>query len=170
MFNEFEKNVLRFLLTFGLIAVPISIIGKDYRKWMKAFLLNGYANTFVAPLLERIGFLKYPVRILPKVYQSSILYDYCLCSLVTTWYCRMSLKDNWKIALIKVWFFALPQAIAEWWLEKNTQLIKYNKGWTWVHSLMTIAIAKYMVRSSLVAMDFYDIKKLKQNNIKKEPV
>lgn len=156
MFNQFENRFLKFLTLFALIAIPISIIGKDYRKWLLSFLLNSYANIFIAPILAKKGILKYPTRLLSSFYKSSIIYDYFICSLITVWYCRITLKTNWKSALSKVWLFAIPQSGIEYWLEKNTQLIKYSKGWTWIHSLITIAIAKFSIRLLLVGMDKID--------------
>lgn len=159
MFNLFEKKLLKVLLLIGIILTPLSLLGKDYKKWMIAYLLNSYANTFVAPALAKKGFLRYPVRFSPKVYKSSVIYDYCLCSLVTVWYCRSSMKDNWKKAFWKVWLFVLPQVFAETWLEKNSQLIKYNKGWKKIHSLVTIAVAKLSIRCFLSFLDKFERRK-----------
>jgi hypothetical protein len=64
---------------------------------------------------------------------------------------------------LKGWIFALPQALTGWWLEKNTKLIVYNKGWTWVHSLITIALAKLGIKSIVVLIEKLE----KKNN---EPV
>ncbi|UTR11991.1 hypothetical protein MM300_06765 [Evansella sp. LMS18] len=162
MFNLFEKKLLKILLFIGIIMTPFSLFGKEYKKWIIAYLLNAYANTFIAPAAAEKGFLNYPVRFVPKVYKSSIIYDYCLCSLVTVWYCRSSMKDNWKTSFWKVWLFVLPQVFAETWLEKNTQLIKYNKGWTSIHSLVTIAAAKLSIRYFLTFLEKFEGRKQKE--------
>ncbi|WP_396126177.1 CBO0543 family protein [Anaerobacillus sp. CMMVII] len=154
--QQFEKKLLYILLLFGLISIPFSLRGKNYKNWVIIFLLNSYSNTFVAPILAEKKFLLYPVRLLPKIYKSSIIYDYCLCSLVSVWYCRSTKSDHWLNSFLKVWLFSIPQAIVEKWLEKHTQLIKYNKGWTWIHSLLTITTAKLAVRSLLPLMNWMD--------------
>ncbi|WP_418201854.1 CBO0543 family protein [Alkalihalobacterium sp. APHAB7] len=156
MFNTLEKNILKTLVAIVLVITPISIIGKEYRKWLLCFFLNSYANTFVAPTLASKGFLKYPERLFPSIFKSSIIYDYFLCSTITIWYCRTTLKDNWMGALLKVWLFAMPQAILEVFFERNTKLIKYSKGWTGIHSLITIAAAKFTIRSIIKLMDILD--------------
>nr|WP_129080377.1 hypothetical protein [Anaerobacillus alkaliphilus] len=66
------------------------------------------------------------------------------------------MKDNWKTAFWKVWLFALPQAIVELFFERQTKLIKYGKGWTGLHSLITIASAKYMIRAIILILDRFD--------------
>jgi hypothetical protein len=154
--QNFENKLLKSLLLFGIIALPFSLMGKNYKNWIITFLFNSYSNSFIAPILAKKNYLKYPVRIFPKYYQSSIIYDYLLCSLVSVWYCRVSQRDNWIKSFLKVWFFSFPQAFVERWLEKNTQLIKYNKGWTWIHSLLTITIAKLTVRSTLSLLRMKD--------------
>ncbi|UCZ54970.1 hypothetical protein LGQ02_09710 [Bacillus shivajii] len=156
MFNKAENKIIKLAIVLIIIIFPFSFIGKHYRKWIIAFLLNSYSNTFIAPVLAAKDILKYPVRLLPSIYQSSIIYDYFLCSLFTVWYCRASLKDHWKVALVKVIFFALPQVLLEVGLEKNTKLIKYSKGWTGYHSFVTIALAKYTIRMILLIMDRVD--------------
>ena len=158
MFNTLEKNILKILVGLVLVITPISIIGKEYRKWLLCFFLNSYANTFVAPALASKGFLKYPVRLFPSIFKSSIIYDYFLCSTITIWYCRTTLKDNWIRAFWKVWLFAMPQAILEVFFERNTKLIKYGKGWTGIHSLITIAAAKFTIRTTVKLMDIADSK------------
>lgn len=170
MFNQTEKKTLKVLVLILVVFTPVSMIGRDYRKWLLSFLLNSYANIFIAPILAAKGYLKYPTRLLPSIYKSSIIYDYFCCSLITSWFCRATIKDNWKIALWKVWLFAIPQAGLEYWLEKNTQLIKYKRGWTWVHSLITIAMAKYFIRTLIIGMDKYDKRKNGNNNQKEESV
>ncbi|QOY35456.1 CBO0543 family protein [Anaerobacillus isosaccharinicus] len=163
---QFEKRILRILLISGLILLPISLGGRNYKKWVIIFLLNSYANSFIAPILAKKNYLKYPVRFFSKFYQSSIIYDYFLCSLVSVWYCRISHQDKWPKAFLKVWLLALPQAIVEMWLEKNTSLIKYNKGWTWIHSLLTITVAKLSVRNLIPLINLYD-EKIKAETTKK---
>lgn len=164
LINVFEKKLLKYLLILGLILTPLTLVGKDYKKWLIAFLLNSYSNTFAAPILVKKGFLRYPIRYLTKYYKSSIIYDYLLCSLVTVWYCRASDGDNWKKAFSKVWIFVLPQVIVEFWLEKKTNLIKYNKGWYWLYSLVTIATAKLSVRTIVSLMDKYDQKNVEETH------
>ncbi|WP_170885520.1 CBO0543 family protein [Bacillus alkalicellulosilyticus] len=158
MMNKFEKKVLLISAISAVLLTPLSFIGKDYKKWIMCFLINSYTNVFVAPALATNGYLRYPVRLFPKIYKSSIIYDYFICSLITTWYCRFTLHDNWHNAIWKVLFFAAPQAILELWFERNTKLIKYNRGWTGFHSFVTIALAKYVIRLFIVYLDKFEQK------------
>ncbi|OIJ11475.1 hypothetical protein BKP37_15665 [Anaerobacillus alkalilacustris] len=163
MLNKLEKNILYTLICLVVLITPLSIIGKDYRKWLLTFFINSYVNIFVASALASKGYLKYPVRLLPTFYKSSIIYDYFLCSTLTTLFCRTTIKDNWKRALWKVWLFALPQGLLEGVLERKTKLIKYGKGWTVFHSLLTISSAKLTIRSVMVLLDIIDQKTCNTN-------
>ncbi|RXJ04386.1 hypothetical protein DS745_03100 [Anaerobacillus alkaliphilus] len=158
MGHRFGKKILKWLLLFGLIASPISLLGRSYKNWVILFLLNSYVNFFIAPILAKKKVLRYPVRFLPKYYKSSIIYDYCLCSLVTVWYCRLTNQDSFKQLVLKVWLFSIPQALMERWLERHTQLIKYSKGWNWIYSLLTITSAKLVLRCFLIFLDRTDKK------------
>ncbi len=78
------------------------------------------------------------------------------------WYVTATQKGNPITIFLKVWLFALPQALVERWLEKHTSLIKYRKGWTWVHSLVTIATAKLLIRGAISFFNY--LQKLKDNS------
>lgn len=169
MNNRFEIRALWVLLIIGIVLTPLSIKGKNYKKWLIAFFLNAYNNTFIASAIAKKGYLSYPVRFLPNLYTSSVIYDFLLCSLVTVWYCRSTVGDNWKKALAKVWLFVIPQVVTEALLEKNTKLIKYAKGWNWLTSLVTIAVAKLGIRTFLVMLDSYD-EKLGKKGEEEEPI
>ncbi|MGO4886321.1 CBO0543 family protein [Anaerobacillus sp. MEB173] len=159
MFYTFEKKVLNRLVALCIIIIPLTMAGRNYRKWMLSFLLNSYSNIFVAPFLAKKGYLKYPVRLLPSIYKSSIIYDYIFCSLFSTWFYRATYQDHWKTILRKAWLFILPQVLTEIWMERNTNLIRYRNGWTWFHSLITITFAKYFFRLILYIMDQNDRQK-----------
>ncbi len=160
MKRQSERAIMNGLFIFGLVAVPFTIWKhKDIKEILIVFLLNSYNNIFVAPYLASNKVLQYPHRFLPKIYKSSILYDYFLCSLVSMWYVASTQKGKPLMIFLKVWLFALPQALVERWLERHTSLIKYNKGWTWVHSLITIATAKLLIRAAISFINY--LQKLK---------
>nr|WP_139189523.1 CBO0543 family protein [Evansella caseinilytica] len=168
MYNKTERKILKVLIIIGLILTPLSFIGKNFKNWMIVFLLNSYANIFSAPVLQKKGYLRYPTRLLPKYYQSSIIYDYCLCSLMTLWLCRTTANDTWKgwkKLVLKIISFIIPQVIFESWLERNTKLVSYKKGWTWLHSFITMFTLKFSIRNLIYLLDKWsgkDEKQLKQ--------
>ncbi|MCA1029679.1 hypothetical protein LCL95_01375 [Bacillus timonensis] len=145
MKKKHEKQTLYYLLAFGLLSLFMTCWKKrNLKEIVIVFLTNSYTNVFVASALAAKNYLQYPTRLFPRIYRSSIIYDYLLCSLVSIWFVQATEKDQWKQMLVKVWLFALPQALVERWLEKHTSLIIYRKGWSWIHSLVTIALAKLL--------------------------
>ncbi|WP_330218653.1 hypothetical protein [Niallia circulans] len=52
--------------------------------------------------------------------------------------------------LVKCLLFSLPIAIAEHWIERKTNLIKYKKSWTSFHSLGSIAATFLFVRFMMI--------------------
>lgn len=115
------------------------------KDWLMVFLLKGYIASILDNLLVKKGYLKYPVSLF-KTFDISVLFSYILFP-VTCIYFNQVTKNSGIIAIFsKCILFSLPSAFAEHWIEKKTDLIKYKKGWTSIHSFASIASTFLAVR------------------------
>jgi hypothetical protein len=115
------------------------------KDWIIIFLLKGYMSSILDNLLVKKGYLKYPVPLF-KTFDISVLFSYILFP-VTCIYFNQVTKNSGLIAIIlKSILFSLPSAIAENWIEKKTDLIKYQKSWTSIHSFASITSTFLAVR------------------------
>ena len=109
------------------------------------FLLKGYMASILDNILVKRGYLKYPVTLF-KTFDISVLFSYVIFP-VTCIYFNQVTKNSGLISIIfKSIFFSLPSALAEHWIEKKTDLIRYKRSWTSVHSFASIASTFLAVR------------------------
>jgi len=115
------------------------------KDWLIIFLLKGYIASILDNLLVKKGYLKYPVSLF-KTFDISVLFSYILFP-VTCIYFNQVTKNSGLIAIFfKCILFSLPSAFAEHWIEKKTNLIRYKKSWTSIHSFASIASTFLAVR------------------------
>nr|WP_263326807.1 CBO0543 family protein [Neobacillus sp. Marseille-Q6967] len=144
-----EKNILRFLFIVGIVSF-INLVRKPPTKdWLIIFLLKSYIASIFDMLFVKKGYLKYPVNLI-KTFDISVLFSYLIFP-VTCIYFNQITKNSTILGILgKCLLFSLPSAIAEHWIEKNTNLIRYKKSWTSFHSFLSIAVTFLMVRFIMV--------------------
>ncbi|WP_176550936.1 CBO0543 family protein [Bacillus sp. AFS040349] len=144
--HQFEKNTLKFLLVFGLISI-IKIIKKPPMKdWLIIFLFKGYISSIMDNLLIHRGYIKYPIKLF-KSFDISFIYDYLLFPLSCVYYNQLTKSSSIPMIVLKVFYFSIPMAIVEHWLEVNTKLVKFKKGWNSLSSFASITITFLIVRT-----------------------
>jgi hypothetical protein len=146
MKKNLEKNLLRFLFGFGVLAF-INLIRKPPMKdWIIIFLLKSYIATFLDNLAVRKGYVKYPRRLI-KSFDISVLFSYLLFPITCIYFNQLTIKTKSLGTTLICLAFSVPMALFESFLEKNTKLIKYKKSWTSLHSFVSIFMTFFSVRS-----------------------
>ncbi|OIJ11059.1 hypothetical protein BKP37_16750 [Anaerobacillus alkalilacustris] len=141
-----DRKILRFLLLLGLGLLPtIFLKKKNIKDWVISFLLNSYFVTYIDSLMVKTKRISYPARFLPKSFETSVIYDYLLCPLVCVWFNQVSYKKNIKTILLQALLFTVPACGLEYWFEKYTNLVKYNK-WSIIRTFFSLFIIKLLVR------------------------
>lgn len=74
-------------------------------------------------------------------------FDLLLCPLMNIIFNQVTLKDEPINIIFKVFLFTTPMSLFEKWLEKNTGLIKWKKGWGWYHTFLSITLKYLGIRS-----------------------
>ncbi|WGG46493.1 CBO0543 family protein [Rossellomorea sp. DA94] len=148
MSRKFEKNLIRLLYFFG-IGSFIYLIKKPLAKdWLLVFLIKSYYASLVDQLVVSKGYVKYPTRF-PKRVRASLVFDYILFPISCVIYNQLTKDSRMIQCLLKVLYFSVPMTITELWLEKNTQLVKYKKGWNWKTTFFSLSFSFLLVRFSM---------------------
>lgn len=145
MTQRLEKNVLRFLFVFGVIAFVNLIRKPPVKDWMLIFLFKGYISSIIDTLLVKKGYIIYPVN-LSKSFNISFIFDYLLFPLSCVYYNQLTKKSTIIGILLKTLLFSVPMSLAEHFIEKKTSLIKFKKGWNAFTSFYTLSITFLMTR------------------------
>ena len=137
--HSIEKNILWFLLIFGIIAFIKFIRKPPVKDWFIIFLFKGFLSAILDTLVVKKGYVEYPVTLLKSV-NISYGFDYLLHPIACVYYNQVTKRSNIVGILIKTLYFSIPMAVIEHVLEKKTNLIKFKKGWTSFTSFWTMTI------------------------------
>ncbi|WP_100406653.1 CBO0543 family protein [Bacillus solitudinis] len=150
MKQTFEKNILRLLLIFGVIACANLIRKPPAKDWMIVFLFKGFLSSILDKLLVRGGYIKYPVQ-LAKCCDISYIFDYLLFPITCVYYNQVTKTSNIFGILTKTLCFSIPMSIIEHFLEKRTDLISFNKGWNSFISFLSMTIT-FLISRAFIAI------------------
>ncbi|TRZ40319.1 hypothetical protein CEQ21_05120 [Niallia circulans] len=140
-----ELNFLRLLL-FASIGLFINMIRKPpLKEWLIIFLIKSYIASILDNIAVKKGYIKYPVRIF-RMFDISVLFSYLIFPVTCVYYNQATKDSKLPGVLIKCLLFSIPSAVAEHFIEKNTKLVEYKKGWNSFCSFTSIAFSFLLVR------------------------
>lgn len=140
-----EKITLWTLFIAGIFSLFFLLRKPPLKDWLMIFLLKGYLASILDTILVKKGYLKYPVSIF-KTFDISVLFSYIIFPVTCIYFNQVTKNPGLLSIILKCILFSLPSAWAEHWIEKKTDLIKYKKSWTSVHSFASIASTFLAVR------------------------
>lgn len=145
--NKFDKTFLRIVFLINLIVlIPIIMRKPSIKDWVLVYLFNAVTNSFIDNYLTERGTVKYPVRFLPKRFNTHILFDYLIYPTLTILYNQITIKDKPFVIIFKTLYFTIPMFFIEFWAVRKTGLIKWNKGWKWYHSFFSVTLKSLITR------------------------
>jgi len=149
-----QKTFLRLLFIFGLLLFLPLIRrkpSKEMNEWLIVFFTKGYISSILDTIVYKKGYIKYPINLF-KFFNISVLFSYLLYPLACVYFNQVTKNSNIIGILIKVLFFSVPMTIAEFFLERKTNLIKYCKGWNSIVSFITLTLTFLLVRGFMAAV------------------
>ncbi|MCM3708037.1 MULTISPECIES: CBO0543 family protein [Cytobacillus] len=159
MGRRFEMNLLRGLFILGVGAFFHLVRKPPIKDWLIVFFLKSYIATFLDNLFVRKGYLKYPVKLF-KTFDVSVLFSYIIFPVSCVYYNQLTRNSGLMGILMKSLIFSIPSTIAEHYLEKHTQLIKYKKSWNSYYSLVSI-FATFLLTRGIMGLINKSAKKQK---------
>ncbi|WP_062048262.1 CBO0543 family protein [Bacillus sp. JCM 19034] len=141
-----DKFILRALFVLGIGLLPIVFRKPPIKDWLLVFLWNAFTNGFIDTVVVSHKVVKYPVRLLPKIFKTNILFDFLLYPIMTVVYNRFTARDKPLIIFLKLFCLTIPMVLIELWAERKTGLIKFKRGWEWYHSFISLTIKSLLTR------------------------
>ena len=141
-----QKKLLRIILGVGLLLIPFAFKRVKLKDWLLIFFLKGYISSFLDQIIVKKKHISYPVRLMSKYFDSSILFDYLLFPILCVFYNQTSEKSNLHSIFLQSFIYSTPMTVLEVILEKKTHLIKYNKNWNWLITYSTLVVTFLFVR------------------------
>ena len=157
-----EKKLLNLLLAVCIVSFPFLFKGSKMRENLVIFFSKGILSTLIDAYVVGTNRLEYPVRPLPKIFKTNILYDMLFFPILSVIWVKISYNDKIGKMLLKSLIFSVPMAIGQWILEKNTRLFKWKK-WSPFHTFSSVNFTLFTIRGFVELLKKLDKLKGKQN-------
>lgn len=143
-------NFVELLITVSafLIALILLIFVVDwryFRDWVVIFLFKSNLDFIWGSPVVSLKLLEYPVRLLPKYYETSILFELWVFPILCVLYNQVTKDKGIGPILYYAVIFSAGITAIEYPLELYTNLIHYME-WTWFTTFYTLIITFLMSR------------------------
>ncbi|WWV71819.1 hypothetical protein SOV_31600 [Sporomusa ovata DSM 2662] len=134
---EYFIMVIAALITLVLLLFMVD--WRYFRDWIVVFFFKCTLDFIWGGAVENLKLLEYPVRLLPKYFETSLLFEVWVFPVLCILY-NQTTRTRGLVGIIwyALLFSALITAI-EYPLELYTNLIKY-KSWSWFTTLYTLTL------------------------------
>jgi hypothetical protein len=153
-----DRTILNILTVSGLIGSIFFLLRKkgDLKDWFLIFFIKTLVSTLLDGPVIKKGYLQYPHRYFPKSFDSNIVFLYVLFPLSCVMYNQFTYKMAPLKTLLSVFLFSGPMTLIEHWLERNTNLVKYDKGWRSSITLVVLSFTFLLVKGCIEGIRFLD--------------
>lgn len=148
--KKYPYFLLMTITLIGLVLLPFAIVKRSFKDWIIVYLVSFIGNFFSDKYLVARGYLKYPKKLFPK-YKIHLPFDFIHYPLMLLYYNQWTLNSKPFGIILKLFPFVIPQTIIETFASKKTNLIKWKKGWTWYHSLISLML-KLLICRGIIAL------------------
>lgn len=145
MNNKTEKKMLIGLFVLCTASLPFLFKGPKKRENLAIFFAKGVLATIIDAYVVGTKKIEYPVRPLPKIFKTNILYDMLFFPLLSVGWVKHSYNDNIKKILLKSLTWSVPMSIGQWYFEKNSELFKWKK-WSPFHTFASVSFTLFTIR------------------------
>jgi hypothetical protein len=140
-----DRLILKGLLIFGLVALPISLRKPPIKDWLLVFFIKAFISSYLGKIVVGKKMIAYPIRFHSKLFKISIIYDYLLFPLTCMWYNQVTFRSTIQGIFWKSFLFSIPMTLLEAVLERKTDLVKYKK-WSPLHTFTSLTATFLGVR------------------------
>jgi hypothetical protein len=123
-----------------LVAIPFVFKRKNLLMYLIVFFAKGVLSTSTDSMVIKRNKIEYPVRPFPKIFDTNILCDLLFYPLLSVIWVRSTYNSN------------VPMSIAQWAMEKRTNLFKY-KSWTIFDTFIYINFTLFVIRGMVGSLE-----------------
>jgi hypothetical protein len=149
--KDYPYDFLIIVTVIGVILLPFAIVKRSFKDWIIVYLVSIMGNSILDKYLVKKGYLKYPKKLFPK-YKIHLPFDFIQYPLMLLYYNQWTLNSKPIGLFLKLFPLVIPQTIIETIAAKKTDLIKWKKGWTWYHSLISIMMKMLICRGIIASI------------------
>lgn len=143
-FTEMLISASAFIIALLLLIFVVD--WRYFRDWVAIFFFKCTVDFIWGSPVVSLKMIEYPVRFLPKYYDTSILFELWVFPILCILYNQVTKDRSIGPILYYAVLFSAGITAIEYPLEVYTNLIKY-KDWSWFTTFYTLAITFLMSRT-----------------------
>jgi hypothetical protein len=155
-----DKTILHLMTIFGISGSIFFLSRKRglLKDWFLIYLFKTLVSTLLDGPIIKKKYVQYPTRYFSNLFDSNIVFLYILFPLSCVMYNQFTYKMKPLKTILSVSLFSLPMTLLENWLEKNTRLVRYRKGWNGYYTFSILSFTFIFVRVFIEVIRFLDQK------------
>lgn len=138
--SHLEQIIIIISATVSLLLVIYVIDWRYFRDWIAVFFFKSTLDFFWGSTVENLHLIEYPVRLLPKCFKTSLLFEVLVFPVLCILYNQTTRTRRLGGIIGYALLFSAGITAIEYPLELYTNLIKY-KNWSWYTTFFTLTLA-----------------------------
>ncbi|MFC0273490.1 CBO0543 family protein [Metabacillus herbersteinensis] len=156
-----DRTILNLMTIFGIGGSIFFLLRKKgaIKDWFLIYLCKTLVSTLLDGPVIKKKYLQYPYRYFPNLFDSNVVFLYVFFPLSCVMYNQFTYKMKPLKTILSVFLFSGPMTLMENWLEKNTKLVRYHKGWNGFYTFSVLSFTFLIVRVFIECIRFLDKKR-----------
>jgi hypothetical protein len=132
-----EQFIILGSTAITLLLLIFAVNWRYFRDWIAVFLFTGLFGFLWGSPVVNLKLIKYPVRLFPHYYDTSILFEVWVLPVLCILYNQCVRGKGAGTSIYYALLFSVGMTAIEYPLERYTGLIKYME-WSWLTSFFTL--------------------------------
>jgi hypothetical protein len=141
-----ENGIMAVFSLINILIIVFIIEWTYFREWIVVFLFKCVVDFVWGSAVVSLKMIEYPVRLLPKYYETCIFFEIWIFPALCVWYNQVTREQGLRGILMYSLLFSAGITAIEYPIEKYTDLIRYI-DWTWFTTFYTLNITFLLSRS-----------------------
>ncbi|MDF2959495.1 MAG: hypothetical protein K0S39_1230 [Paenibacillus sp.] len=121
-----EYAVLWFFFIVSTVSIFFWLPKQPVKDWLLVFFIKGSISTLIDSYIVAYGYIEYPVRLLPDIFQIHILYDMLFFPCLCVFYNQTTYHSKLKGILLQTVIYSIPMCLLEYYAVHKSRLIVYH--------------------------------------------
>ncbi|MCM0761179.1 MULTISPECIES: CBO0543 family protein [Sporomusa] len=128
-----------------LLLLIFAVDWRYFRDWVVVYLFKSLLDFVVSSPTVELRLLEYPDRLLPNLYDTSLLFELWVFPVLCILYNQITRDKGLSVILGYALLFSAGITVIEYFLELHTNLIRYIQ-WSWLTTYVTLSITFLLSR------------------------
>lgn len=150
-----DRKIMNIITLLGMCGWTFLFRRKgELKDWFLIYFMKSLVSTLIDGPVIKQKYVQYPYRYFPKLFDTNIIFLYVIFPLLCVIYHQFTYKMKPLKTILSVVLFSGPMTLIEWWLERNTNLVRYRKGWNSFYTFSVLSLTFWIVHAAIEGIRF----------------